>query len=446
MKKILILICCLPFFAKAQVPTLSLDTTYAAKANKTGVLVVTDAVYIPKQASTDTTLFAQFDQYGKLVFRKIISGVGVTGATGATGAQGIQGITGTAGTNGTQGIQGLTGNTGSSGATGTQGLTGATGIAGINGTNGTQGIQGIQGIQGATGATGATGASGSGTGGTDTTKIPLSGTVTGKTITGNLEFNNSNLVVIQNTVSGDYRSLFFNSGTKEISLSSQIAGVGTALTVGNANVLVNSGTSSKGLIGVRDFSLNYDSLTYVQKKYVDSKIPIYQQTAIPFINASGIITGDSTKLIYANNYITIGANGASVNGLLLNGGRAEINGQFSGMFFNIGSGNAGGGTYDASKGYTFQNRGNTYLTMNTTAITGGVNNAAFSANITSTGNITSSLPMKAGGYTVATLPTGVLGQFTFVTDATAPTYLGTLTGGGTVKCPVFFNGTIWVSN
>lgn len=50
------------------------------------------------------------------------------------------------------------------------------------------------------------------------------------------------------------------------------------------------------------------------------------------------------------------------------------------------------------------------------------------------------------GYTVATLPAGVSGMAAYVTDATAPTYLGTLTGGGAVRCPVFHNGTAWVSN
>jgi hypothetical protein len=49
------------------------------------------------------------------------------------------------------------------------------------------------------------------------------------------------------------------------------------------------------------------------------------------------------------------------------------------------------------------------------------------------------------GYLVSTLPTGVEGQKEYVTDATTPTYLGTLTGGGAVKCPVFYNGTIWIS-
>lgn len=50
-------------------------------------------------------------------------------------------------------------------------------------------------------------------------------------------------------------------------------------------------------------------------------------------------------------------------------------------------------------------------------------------------------------YTVATLPTGAItGAIAYVTDATAPTYLGTLTGGGSVVCPVFYNGTAWVSH
>lgn len=49
------------------------------------------------------------------------------------------------------------------------------------------------------------------------------------------------------------------------------------------------------------------------------------------------------------------------------------------------------------------------------------------------------------GYTVATLPTGTIGQRAYVTDATTPTYNGALTGGGAVKVPVFYNGTAWVS-
>lgn len=48
-------------------------------------------------------------------------------------------------------------------------------------------------------------------------------------------------------------------------------------------------------------------------------------------------------------------------------------------------------------------------------------------------------------YTVSNLPLGVLNNVAVVTDATAPTYLGTLVGGGSVVTPVWHNGTIWVS-
>jgi hypothetical protein len=59
-------------------------------------------------------------------------------------------------------------------------------------------------------------------------------------------------------------------------------------------------------------------------------------------------------------------------------------------------------------------------------------------------------PIATKGYTVATLPSTagagmVAGARAHVTDSAAsPTFLGTLTGGGAVVCPVFFNGVAWV--
>jgi hypothetical protein len=61
------------------------------------------------------------------------------------------------------------------------------------------------------------------------------------------------------------------------------------------------------------------------------------------------------------------------------------------------------------------------------------------------GNLRVSGKIKTGGYTVATLPAGVVGDRAYVTDALAPTYLGALVGGGAVTCPTFYNGTAWVS-
>lgn len=46
-------------------------------------------------------------------------------------------------------------------------------------------------------------------------------------------------------------------------------------------------------------------------------------------------------------------------------------------------------------------------------------------------------------YTVATLPTPTGTAFAVVTDALAPTYMATVVGGGSVVCPVFFDGVSW---
>jgi hypothetical protein len=53
--------------------------------------------------------------------------------------------------------------------------------------------------------------------------------------------------------------------------------------------------------------------------------------------------------------------------------------------------------------------------------------------------------LLTSGFTVGTLPAGTTGARAYVTDATAPTYLGALVGGGAVTCPVFYNGAAWVS-
>jgi hypothetical protein len=52
-------------------------------------------------------------------------------------------------------------------------------------------------------------------------------------------------------------------------------------------------------------------------------------------------------------------------------------------------------------------------------------------------------------FTVSTLPTcnsTLTAALAYVTDATSPTYNGSLTGNGTVSVPVFCNGSAWVSH
>jgi hypothetical protein len=57
--------------------------------------------------------------------------------------------------------------------------------------------------------------------------------------------------------------------------------------------------------------------------------------------------------------------------------------------------------------------------------------------------------VKTSIYTVASLPTcnsAAEGTRAGVSDATAPSYLGILTGGGTVHSPAYCNGTAWISS
>lgn len=84
--------------------------------------------------------------------------------------------------------------------------------------------------------------------------------------------------------------------------------------------------------------------------------------------------------------------------------------------------------------------GNDYV-----SIGDGADDNQFRLNTTN-GAVTLSGTLRLKGYTVATLPTGTTGMIAYVTDATAPTYRGTLTGGGAVVCQVFFDGSVWRSN
>ena len=78
--------------------------------------------------------------------------------------------------------------------------------------------------------------------------------------------------------------------------------------------------------------------------------------------------------------------------------------------------------------------------------TGAGSNTATIGNTSIVKTVLRGVIAHSTSYTVATLPTGALGDTAFVTDAVAPTYLGALTGGGSVACQVFHNGTNWVSH
>ena len=76
---------------------------------------------------------------------------------------------------------------------------------------------------------------------------------------------------------------------------------------------------------------------------------------------------------------------------------------------------------------------------------GNITGSAFTGSFVGDGSGLTGITSTIAAYTVSSLPAGTVGDRAYVTDATSPTYLGTLKGGGAVKCPVFYNGSAWVS-
>ncbi len=102
------------------------------------------------------------------------------------------------------------------------------------------------------------------------------------------------------------------------------------------------------------------------------------------------------------------------------------------------------------------NGGTSYLTVgsdNTGNPTLAAASSASNSNVKlvakGTGTINIASPLQLPSTTVALLPTcnsAISGSLYSVTDASAPAYNGALTGGGSVRVPVFCNGTAWTAH
>ncbi len=107
----------------------------------------------------------------------------------------------------------------------------------------------------------------------------------------------------------------------------------------------------------------------------------FTPTIVPYAGVDSILTQDAGGLFYDGADLNVGHNNPSVySGFIINGGRASIQAALGGMLLNVGSGFTPG-TYDASKHYTFQNRGNTYLDMYSTGTGPWVHHADFATNV-----------------------------------------------------------------
>ena len=149
--------------------------------------------------------------------------------------------------------------------------------------------------------------------------------------------------------------------------------------------------------------------------------------------AYGVAAGQGITTGGGNTLIGIGAGGINADA---NAHRTGTNCVFLGAY--------------AMPGSTTQR---TYMTVIGTEATGDRDNSIYLGRLATDvvlagATILGARTIANAGYTVAQLPaasSALRGARAYVTDATAPTFLGTQTGGGAVVCPVFCNGSAWVS-
>jgi hypothetical protein len=152
---------------------------------------------------------------------------------------------------------------------------------------------------------------------------------------------------------------------------------------------------------------------------------------------TGIIKGNGTSLLPA----VSGSDYAPPTS-----GSSILYGNGAGGFSNVTVGSGlgfTGGTLSNTSPMVYPSTGFAYSTGTAWATSYGF--TGIGTNVVTDNKPTIKEPIIGTGYTVATLPTGVLGMRTYVTDALAPVFLGVLVGGGAVKAPAFYNGTAWVA-
>ena len=234
---------------------------------------------------------------------------------------------------------------------------------------------------------------------------------TGTPFTGGSSTTTKPLVLIE--TSGATSTAWSTSGTMlGVNAPSGFAGRIADFQINGSSYFSLSSTGNFTLLG--SGAVSWSSDTFITRKAA-ANLQIGAADA-----ASPVAQTLSVQSVVAGTSNTAGANWTLV------GSKGTGNAASGTIIFQLGTPAASGTSqHAASTGLTLSNVG-----------TGGTadHRAVFTGTV------------ATAGYTVATLPAaGTAGRRAYVTDATAPTYLGTLTGGGSVVCPVFDNGTTWVS-
>jgi trimeric autotransporter adhesin len=301
--------------------------------------------------------------------------------------------------------------------------------------------------------------------------------------TDNLQLTGSmNLATAPTTSASGYDILTRNISTGKVE---KILSTGLGdMTLGTAQIVSAIKTYLNGTLGLRNVANTFTSLftntntaartyTFPDRDMtlagIDEVMLLSGNQAFTGVKTGSISGTELNSLVLTNASTTTGAAPLSINVSAIGGG----NGQRGIYIANNNAGAAAASSqalyidnnstgygiqtknFSTGYGYYFQNfsSGIGMRLDNSTAATGkpfqytkqGVEKVFINdAGDLSAQIVIANAPIRMKNYTVATLPTGVQGDNAYVTDALSPTFLATVVGGGSVVCPVFYNGTNWV--
>lgn len=232
-----------------------------------------------------------------------------------------------------------------------------------------------------------------------------------------------------------------------------IAATGTMIGAGQQNIFTAGGIGGAFAPAVAKYGIDFHVVNFASSSIWVPGVKVSGTGVLSVQNAT--LTTDTSGLTLAVTGVVGSGNPAIVSGGGGGSGSANDN-YFVGDIIT----DANGGQYlvsavnnstGAATSLTTLVQPSHASSLGTAIATTGGSGAGLTITPTAAANTTINLAniTKMASFTVATLPAaaaGNAGAIAYVTDATAPTYRGALTGGGAVKTLVFSDGTAWTSH